>query len=88
MWVGNEILEMNTYQRVEKRYALQHLGALRAYPLIPGNYKSSQFRLIKDTGQKIIQNTWQSNLLFKRLCFSPPPSSIFSVTAASPDGCA
>lgn len=53
-WAGNEILEMNTYQRVGELYALQHLGALRAYPLILGNYKSSQFRLIKDTEQEII----------------------------------
>lgn len=54
MWVSNEILEMNTYQRVKKLYALQHLGTLRVYPLILGNYKSSQFPLIKDTEQEII----------------------------------
>ena len=43
MWVGNEILEMNTYQRVEKLYALQHLGALGAYPLIQAITRALNF---------------------------------------------
>lgn len=54
MWVGNEILEMNTYKRIEKLHALQLLSMPRAYPLILGNYKSFQFRLIKEAGQEII----------------------------------
>lgn len=54
MWVGNEILEMKTYGRVEKLHTLQHLSMPRAYALILGNYKSSQFRLIKEAGQEII----------------------------------
>lgn len=54
MWVGNEILEMNTYGRTGTLHALQHLSMQRAYAPIPGNYKSSQFRLIKEAGQEII----------------------------------
>lgn len=52
MWAGNEILEMDTYKRVEKLHALQHLSMPRAYPLILGSYKSFQFRLIKEQGRK------------------------------------
>lgn len=54
VWVGNEVLEMNTYGRIEKLHARQPLSMLRAYALILGNYKSSQFRLIKEAGQENI----------------------------------
>lgn len=47
MWGGNDILEMNTYRRTEKLQALQGWRIPRAYPLMLGNYKNSQFRLIK-----------------------------------------